>query len=172
MRWSELDQEACSVARTVAVIGDRWSLLILRDCFLRVRRFDDFQARLGITRHILADRLKKLVDLGVLRRQRYAESPARYEYRLTEKGIELYPVLLALVHWGDRHMADAAGPPLLHRHNGCGAIFEPVMVCSVCGEPLNAHKVTPEEGPGAAASTLPLLPYRANNKYNEEVRDG
>ena len=140
MRWSELDQEVCSVARTVAVIGDRWSLLILRDCFLRIRRFDDFQARLGITRHVLADRLKKLVYLGVLRRQRYADRPARYEYRLTEKGIDLYPVLLALVHWGDRYMVTPEGPPLLHRHNNCGALFEPVMVCSVDGEPLTAHQ--------------------------------
>ena len=166
MRWSELDQEACSVARTVAVIGDRWSLLILRDCFLRIRRFDDFQARLGITRHVLADRLKKLVDLGVLRRQRYADRPARYEYRLTEKGIELYPVLLALTHWGDRHAASPAGPPLLHRHNNCGALFEPVMVCSVCGEPLNAREVTPEEGPGATASALPLLAHPASHKHD------
>ncbi|SEC09478.1 transcriptional regulator, HxlR family [Rhizobiales bacterium GAS188] len=165
MRWSELDQEACSVARTVSVIGDRWSLLILRDCFLRIRRFDDFQERLGVTRHILADRLKKLVDLGVLRRQRYVDRPPRYEYRLTEKGIELYPVLLALVHWGDRHMADAAGAPLLHRHKGCGALFEPVMVCSVCGEPLEAREVTVEEGPGAATSTLPLLAHAHGHEH-------
>jgi DNA-binding HxlR family transcriptional regulator len=166
MRWNELDQEACSVARAVAVIGDRWSLLILRDCFLRIRRFDDFQARLGITRHVLADRLKKLVDLGVLCRVRYAERPARYEYRLTEKGIDLYPVLLALVHWGDRYMVTPEGPPLLHRHKNCGALFEPVMVCSVCGEKLNAREVVPETGPGAASSVLPLLPRTTHHNHD------
>ena len=83
MKWDELEEEPCSLARTVAVIGDRWSLLILRECFLRVRRFDEFQASLGVTRHLLADRLKKLVRFGVLRRIPYQESPKRYEYILT-----------------------------------------------------------------------------------------
>jgi len=89
MRWSELGEERCSIARTVAIIGDRWTLLILRDCFLRVRRFEDFEARLGVTRHILADRLKKLVAEGVLRKVAYHERPVRYEYRLTQKGLDL-----------------------------------------------------------------------------------
>src|SRR5271167_297807 len=99
MRWSELADERCSIARTVSVIGDRWTLLILRDCFLRVRRFDDFEARLGITRHILADRLKKLVDAGVLQKVPYQDRQLRYEYRLTQKGLDLYPVLMSIVHW-------------------------------------------------------------------------
>src|SRR5487761_1429839 len=105
MRWTELDREACSVARTVSVIGDRWTLLILRDCFLRVRRFEEFEQRLGITRHILADRLRKLVAAGVRARVAYQERPRRYEYRLTETGLDLHPVLLALVGWGDAHKA-------------------------------------------------------------------
>src|SRR5262249_44962641 len=89
MKWSTLEEEQCPVARTVAVIGDRWTLLVLRDCFLRVRRFEEFQARLGVTRHVLADRLKKLVRYGVLRRVPYQERPKRYEYLLTQKGLDL-----------------------------------------------------------------------------------
>ena len=90
MKWEALEEEPCSVARTVAVIGDRWTLLILRECFLRVRRFEQFQSSLKITRHLLAERLKKLVRFGVLRRVPYQDSPRRYEYILTQKGLDLY----------------------------------------------------------------------------------
>jgi DNA-binding HxlR family transcriptional regulator len=148
MRWDMLDEEACSVARTVSVIGDRWSLLILRDCFLRVRRFEQFQARLGVTRHVLADRLKKLVKTGVLERHAYQDRPARHEYRLTDKGLALYPVLMALVHWGDTHGADGRQRPVHYRHRACGAVLDPVMVCSECREPLDARDVSVEPGPG------------------------
>jgi DNA-binding HxlR family transcriptional regulator len=149
MKWNELEQERCSVARTVSVIGDRWTLLILRDCFLGVRRFEDFQQRLKISRPMLVDRLRKLVDGGVLKKVAYQESPLRHEYRLTPKGKELHPVLMALVHWGDTHMAGKAGRPLLHRHESCGHLFKPVMVCSECREPLVARHVCVERGPGA-----------------------
>ena len=91
MRWQELDQQPCSLARTLSVVGDRWTLMILRDCFLGIRRFDDFEKRLGITRHVLTDRLKKLVEQGVLSKVPYQERPRREEYRLTEKGLELHP---------------------------------------------------------------------------------
>jgi DNA-binding HxlR family transcriptional regulator len=148
MRWDMLDEEACSVARTVSVIGDRWSLLILRDCFLKVRRFEQFQDRLGVTRHVLADRLRKLVKTGVLVRSAYRDRPVRYEYRLTDKGLALYPVLMALVHWGDTHGADGRERPVHYRHRACGAVLDPVMVCSECGEPLDARDVTVEPGPG------------------------
>ena len=134
MKWQSLEEESCSIARTLAVIGDRWSLLILRDCFLRVRRFEEFQAKLGITRHLLADRLKKLVRFGVLRRTPYQTSPKRHEYILTQKGLDLYPILMAIVHWGDVHMVDERGRPLLHQHKLCNKFFDPVMMCSECGE--------------------------------------
>lgn len=149
MKWNDLDQERCSVARTVSVIGDRWTLLILRDSFLGVRRFEDFQQRLGISRAMLADRLAKLVEAEVLRRQAYQETPVRHEYRLTAKGLDLYPVIMAIVHWGDVHMAGEAGRPLLHRHHGCGHLFNPVMACSECGQALDAKDVAVESGPGA-----------------------
>ena len=116
MRWNKLENEACSVARTVSVIGDRWTLLILRDCFLRVRRFEEFQARLGVTRPILASRLRKLVKDFVLAKVPYQERPLRYEYRLTQKGLDLYPIVMSIVHWGDVHMAGKKGRPLLHQH--------------------------------------------------------
>lgn len=141
MRWNELDTEECSIARTLSVVGDRWTLLILRECFLRVRRFDQFQERLKITRHVLANRLKKLVDEGVLAKVAYQDRPERFEYRLTDKGLDLYPVMMSLVHWGDVYMAGEEGPPILHRHKGCNHVFEPVLSCSECGEPLDARQV-------------------------------
>lgn len=149
MKWNRLNEERCSVARTVSVIGDRWTLLILRDCFLGVRRFEEFQQRLGIARPLLSDRLRKLVDEGVLRKVPYQESPPRHEYRLTPKGLDLHPVLMAIVHWGDVHLSGRKGRPLLHRHVRCGHLFDPVTVCSECGEELSAREVTVEPGPGA-----------------------
>jgi DNA-binding HxlR family transcriptional regulator len=149
MRWSELADERCSVARTIAVIGDRWTLLILRDCFLRIRRFDDFQDRLGITRHILADRLKKLVDAGVLEKVPYGDRPVRHEYRLTDRGLDLYPVMLSVVHWGDTHTTGKAGRPLLHQHLVCGHQFDPVLTCSACSSPVDPRAVRVVPGPGA-----------------------
>jgi DNA-binding HxlR family transcriptional regulator len=157
MRWNELGAENCSLARAISVIGDRWTLLILRDCFLRVRKFEDFQERLGITRPILASRLKKLVDEFVLTKVAYQQKPVRYEYRLTPKGLDLYPVLMSIVHWGDIHMAGRKGRPLLHTHELCGKDFDPVTVCSECGEPVAARQVRVHPGPGAKGRQhLPL----------------
>ena len=128
------------MARTVSVIGDRWTLLILRDCFLRVRRFEEFQARLGITRPLLASRLRKLVKDFVLAKVPY-QPAAALEYRLAVKGVDLYPIVMSIVHWGDVHMAGKKGRPLLHQHANCGQTFDPVMTCSACGEPVNPRQV-------------------------------
>jgi len=152
MRWDDLDRENCSLARALAVLGDRWTLLVLREAFLRVRRFDDFQASLGIARRVLAERLKLLVREGVLKKTAYQKRPVRYEYRLTEKGLALYPALIALVHWGDAYYAGKKGPPLLHRHLACGHDFRGVMTCSECGEAVDARSVAPHPGPGARLS--------------------
>jgi DNA-binding HxlR family transcriptional regulator len=165
MKWNSLEEEQCSVARTVAVIGDRWTLLILRDCFLRVRRFEGFQARLDVTRHVLSDRLKKLVRYGVLRRVPYQERPKRYEYILTQKGLDLHPIMMAIVHWGDVHMIDERGRPRLHQHKLCGKMFDPVMTCSECGEPLSPKAVHVHLGPGAAPSSE--LPRHMQRGLNE-----
>lgn len=142
MRWNELENEPCSVARALAVIGDRWTLLILRECFLEIRRFDTFQERLRISRTILRDRLKHLTQHGVLDRRPYQEHPPRHEYHLTERGVALQPVMLALMQWGDTYMQDDNGPPLIHTHKRCGHDFEAVMCCSECGEPVTAHTVS------------------------------
>lgn len=163
MRWDELDKERCSVARTISVIGDRWTLLILRDCFLRVRRFEAFQERLGITRHILADRLRALVEAGVLEKRPYREKPVRYEYRLTEKGLALHPVLMAIVHWGDVHMSGPGGPPMIHRHKTCGHEFHPVTVCSECRAELDPRevRVLPAQREEIASDKAPAAPPKA-----------
>jgi DNA-binding HxlR family transcriptional regulator len=162
MRWQTLNRENCSLARTLAVVGDRWTLLILRDCFLRVRRFEDFEASLKIARRVLAERLALLVAEDILVKRPYQERPVRYEYRLTEKGLELYPALISLVHWGDKHYAGKSGPPLLHRHLSCGHDFRSVLTCSECGDALDARKVEVRPGTGAKpAATIPLTRSRS-----------
>lgn len=157
MRWEELDRECCSLARTLSVVGDRWTLMVLRECFLGRRRFEEFEARLGIARHVLADRLKKLTEAGVLAKIAYQERPRREEYRLTEKGLDLYPAILALVQWGDRHMAGPEGAPLHRIHKHCGKVMEGRMVCSECGEPVAARDLRVEPGPGASEDLLAAI---------------
>jgi DNA-binding HxlR family transcriptional regulator len=146
MRWRDIGGQPCSIARTLSVIGDRWTLLVLREAFLRTRRFEDFQAHLGATRHLLADRLQKLVDHGILERVQYQERPARHEYKLTEKGLDLYPVIVALLGWGDRWMVDDDGPPVQLVHRGCGHQMVPVPTCPHCGEHVTARDVTARHG--------------------------
>ena len=151
MRWADYDSQVCSVARTVQVLGDRWTMLVLRDIFNGVRRFADLGQHLGIARDVLAKRLGVLVDEGLIRRVPYQEPGARtrYEYRLTDAGRELRPVLLALQEWGDRHRATPEGPPARLFHAGCGA---PVHVDVRCAE---GHEIGPrthltlEPGPGS-----------------------
>jgi DNA-binding HxlR family transcriptional regulator len=138
----------CSVAQSLEVVGDWWSLLIVRDAFFGVRRFDDFQARLGISRNILNQRLTKLVDEGVLERVPYQDNPPRASYRLTEKGRDLWHVLTAMRQWGDRWAAPK-GQPLKMRHAACGRVVKAVAVCSHCGEPLSPRSLTFEPGPGS-----------------------
>ncbi len=120
MRWQEIGELDCSIAKTLSVIGDRWTLLVLRDCFLGGRRFDHFEASLGLSPHLLSLRLSKLVEHGILQRRPYQERPVRFEYRLTEKGRDLYPVIVSLLRWGDRWMGSEDGPPVELVHRGCG----------------------------------------------------
>jgi DNA-binding HxlR family transcriptional regulator len=123
-------------------------MLILRDVFLGVTRFDDFQKRLGIARNILNQRLSHLVEAGVLEKVSYSEHPPRYDYRLTTKGRDLWPVLTAMRQWGDRYAAPD-GPPLQLTHKACGHVTDAVMVCSACGERLEVRDVRAVPGPGA-----------------------
>ena len=161
MRWEELDQQPCSLARTLAVVGDRWTLLILRDCFLGVRRFDAFEQRLGVTRHVLTDRLKKLVSYGVLYKSPYQERPLREEYRLSEKGLELHSVIMGLVSWGDKHMNDERGAPIVHIHKVCGHHMHPTTNCSECGEAITAKDIRVEVGKQWQGKLDEFLPSRA-----------
>jgi DNA-binding HxlR family transcriptional regulator len=141
MRWSEIDQQDCSVARSLSVVGDRWTMLVLREAFMRIRRFEDFQARTGAPRPVLADRLRTLVDNGVLERRLYSQRPDRFEYRLTEKGRDLYPVVVSLLRWGDRWMSGPPGPPVELRHKACGHVMLPELACPDCGEWVEARDV-------------------------------
>ena len=149
MLGREYDQ-VCSVARTLEVLGERWTLLIIRDVFNRHRRFDQIQENLGIARNVLAARLARLVEEGILEKRAYRERPPRYEYFLTEKGLDLWPVMISMLHWGDRHLADA-GPPMLIRHKGCGGLVDDRGSCERCGERLGARDAYTEDGPGAPA---------------------
>ena len=148
MQRTSFEDINCSVAQCLEVVGEWWSLLIVRDAFLGVRRFDDFQARLGISRNILNQRLLHLVDHGVLERMPYQDNPPRSEYRLTDKGRDLWQVVTAMRQWGDKWAAPN-GPPLRIRHQSCGRVVQAVAVCSHCGEPLAPRSVTAEPGPGA-----------------------
>jgi DNA-binding HxlR family transcriptional regulator len=132
----------CSIGRAMEVLGERWTLLILRECFYGVRRFSVMQRNLGIARNILSTRLQLLVRTGILERRRYQEEPARHEYKLTEKGLALYPAVVAIMRWGDEHLCEGDAPVVL-RHS-CGHSADPVMVCAHCRAELDPHAVTPE----------------------------
>lgn len=140
---------SCSIGRTMEILGERWTFLILREAFYGVRRFSEMQRNLGIARNILSTRLQTLVGAGILQRVRYQEEPERYEYRLTEAGRDLYPAIVALMRWGDRQLQSETGPPVILRHNPCGHEADPILVCSHCHEELDPHDVTPERAVGA-----------------------
>jgi DNA-binding HxlR family transcriptional regulator len=144
--------EACSIGRTMEVLGERWTFLILREAFYGVRRFSDMQRNLGIARNVLSMRLQRLVAAGVLHRVPYSTEPERFEYRLTDAGRDLYPAIVTLMRWGDRHFHGELGPPVVLRHNTCGHEADPLLVCSHCREELHPHHVTPEPGPAARLS--------------------
>jgi DNA-binding HxlR family transcriptional regulator len=137
----------CSVAQCLEVVGEWWTLLIVRDAFLGVTRFDEFQERLGISRNVLNQRLTRLVEDGVLTKVPYSEHPPRFDYRLTERGRDLWPVINAMRQWGDKHAAPN-GPPLRLIHQECGRISEPQLVCSTCHEPVGVRDVKAISGPG------------------------
>ncbi len=148
MQRTHFGDMACSIARTLGVAGEPWSPLILRDVLVGIHRFDDIQRDLGISRKVLAERLKWLVAQGVIERRAYSERPPRFEYVLTQKGWELCDVLLAMTAWGDRWTAGEAGPPALVRHAGCGHATHVEPHCAHCGEPMRAPDVQIEPGPG------------------------
>lgn len=140
--------QVCSVARTLEVVGDRWTLLVVRDALRGVRRFEDFRTGLGIAHNVLADRLARLTEAGILDRRLYQTRPDRHDYHVTERGLDLWPVIMSLLLWGDRHVAPD-GPPVLVEHRGCGGRLALGLTCSRCGAPLGPHDTELLPGPGA-----------------------
>jgi DNA-binding HxlR family transcriptional regulator len=143
------DSQTCSVAGSLEVIGERWTMLIVRDAFMGARRFEHFQRRTGAARNVLANRLNLLVEEGIFRKVAYQEHPARYEYRLTEKGIDLFPVIAALLAWGDKHASWPGGPAVVLTHRDCGADVRLELTCADGHVLGSARDVTPLPGPGA-----------------------
>lgn len=148
MQRTQFGDMACSIARTMDVIGEPWSPLVLRDVFAGIHRFDQIQADLGISRKVLTERLNHLVEQGVLERRQYDARP-RFEYHLTDKGVELVDLLMVMVGWGDRWLAGEVGSPVLYRHRACGQVSRVDLRCANCGEPMHAGDVDLLPGPGS-----------------------
>jgi DNA-binding HxlR family transcriptional regulator len=147
----DYDTANCAIGAAVGILGERPTFLVLREAFNGVRRFDDMQRRTGMPRQVLSQRLARLVAEGLLRKVRYQESGqrSRDEYRLTDKGLDLYPVLVALMEWGDRYASDADGPPVLLRHRDCGEPVRLQLTCAAGHVLESAREVTPVPGPAA-----------------------
>jgi DNA-binding HxlR family transcriptional regulator len=145
------EHQVCSVARSLELVGDRWTLLIVRDALLGVHRFDDFRARLAVAHNVLSDRLSRLTEAGLLERRRYQERPDRYDYHLTQQGRDLWPVVMSLLLWGDKYFAPD-GPPLLPLHRDCGGLLTPQLTCAECGAALGYGDMEMTPGPGAKGS--------------------
>jgi DNA-binding HxlR family transcriptional regulator len=138
VRWAEVGDTRCSIARALSVVGDRWTLLLLREAFLGSTRFEEFHVNTGAARHLVAERLNHLVEHGVFERVQYQERPARSRYTLTAKGRDLYPVITSLLTWGDQWMTPAEGPSLVVVHEPCGARITPELRCPDCGRRVDA----------------------------------
>jgi DNA-binding HxlR family transcriptional regulator len=152
MLRSDYPGQVCSIAKSLEVIGERWSLLIVRDVMNGNRRFGEMQRSLGVARNVLSARLQRLVEEGILERRAYQESPPRYEYFLTEKGLDLWPALIALLAWGDRYSAGEEGPPMLIVHKECGGRVSERGTCESCGKVLTARDARQVPGPGLEAA--------------------
>ncbi len=147
MLKSDYGTQNCSIARALELVGERWTLLVLREAFLGVRRFDAMQHKLGVARNVLSARLERLVGEEILEKVPYSDRPLRHEYRLTDKGLDLWPVIIELLRWGDRYAAPN-GPPIVIRHTECGGELGDRRICSRCGAELTARDVRAEAGPG------------------------
>lgn len=146
MLASDYPGQHCSIARSLELIGERWTLLVIRDVFSGKRRFEQMQESLDVARNVLASRLARLVEEGILEKRRYQERPERFEYRLTEKGLDLWPVLVTLLAWGDRHFAGEEGPPVVLVHRECGGRINDRRICERCGAKLGVRDARALEG--------------------------
>ena len=157
MQRSSFSDMPCSVAKTLDIIGEWWTLLILRDVFYGVRRFEALRSHLEISRKVLTSRLERLTDEEILKKILYQERPNCYEYQLTRKGRELLPVLLTIMNWGDQWMSEPDKTPVIFVHKECGKETTPKLVCSCCGGELTAHNIYPKAGPGAPSEEIERL---------------
>lgn len=152
MQRTDFSEMTCSIARSLAIAGEPWSPLVLRDVWVGINRFDDMQRDLGISRKVLAERLRHLIEEGMLERRLYSERPARYEYDLTRKGFEFLDVLIVMAQWGDRWTAGDAGPPVLRRHRTCGKVTQVQLRCAKCGEVVTSTDIDVEPGRALTAA--------------------
>ena len=153
MLGNEYEGQNCSIARSLELVGERWTLLVIREVFNGHRRFSEMQRSLGVARNVLTARLQRLVDEGILERRPYSERPERYEYFLTEKGLDLWPLMMALMHWGDKHEPLPGGPPTIVIHKGeCGGRVNDRRICEKCGKQLDVREARAVDGPGMAAA--------------------
>jgi DNA-binding HxlR family transcriptional regulator len=146
---NDYENQSCSIAGALEVVGERWSLLIVRDILLGLRRFDELQSHLGVARNVLQSRLRRLEEHGVIERVPYQQRPPRHEYLLTEKGLDLWPMIVALMKWGDRYAPPEGGPAVLIEHRGCGGAVDEHRICERCGARLTARDAVGRPGHGA-----------------------
>jgi DNA-binding HxlR family transcriptional regulator len=159
---NDYEKQVCSIAGALEVVGERWSLLIIRDVMLGLHRFEELQSDLGIARNVLQTRLERLVGEGVLERIPYQQRPLRHEYRLTEKGLDLWPTVFALMRWGDAYTPPDGGPATVVEHRDCGGAVDEHRICSRCGARLTMPEVTAKVGPGGSPAH-PLLRGRGRS---------
>lgn len=154
MRRTDTSSWPCTIARAADVLGDHWNLLLIRQACLGTRRFDDFQRALGVGRNILSQRLSRLVEEGLLCKVQYQDTRPRYEYRLTDKGRDVYPILAAMAAWGERWLTGPEGTPLVLHHSTCGHDMHAVVVCSECAQPIAVRDIRAKVGPGFPRTSL------------------
>jgi DNA-binding HxlR family transcriptional regulator len=150
---NDYEGQICSIARTLELVGERWTLLVIREVFNGHRKFSEMQRSLGVARNVLTDRLQGLVDEGILERRPYSERPERYEYFLTEKGLDLWPLMVSLMQWGDKWEPLPDGRPMVVVHKGeCGGEIDDRRMCTKCGKALTVREARAVEGPGMKAA--------------------
>lgn len=146
MKWSQIDAIPCPIAQAMSVIGDSWTLLLIRDAMRGSTKFEEFQQKTGASRAVISERLAHLVEHNVFERTQYEEHPPRFEYRLTARGKALQPVMMTMAHWAEAHLPKPTRAPK-RRHTACGHHFKPVITCSECGETITPETVTYDKAP-------------------------
>jgi DNA-binding HxlR family transcriptional regulator len=156
-----------SVGAAAELLGDRWTFLILREAFFGTRRFNEFAQNLGLSRNILSNRLKLLVSKGIFEQHPYGPSKARNEYHLAQAGRDIFPIVVALLQWGDKHLAGSRGPSIVLKHTRCGNDADPLLICRACHEPIELGEILPTPGPGASEWARQRLSHLADSAFVE-----